>query len=274
MSNIELLNREGMATNDSTPGFNSVGQILCYYRQLRKLTLEEIAENTRIKIKYLYSLEQDITDSMPAPVYVYSYIKHYAKQLGLDGNELVQLYQRQFNVSENIVASSDTNSSKILSDTSASEIIYLQEKDILELSNNNGNNGNDSLDSLNELYGNMPVNKMASEPSEKVISHQENNNMQVQNIYDNQQLNKQIHEEREPVIVQEILDASAQAERIILNARREAERIIREARQDATQLKFEAQQYAGSLLANLDQDLNKVLNQVRNGKEFIKSQKK
>ncbi len=270
VSNTELLNKD-IKEDNSTPSFNSVGQILCYYRKLNNISLEEIAEKTRIKSKYLYCLEQDITDSMPSPVYVYSYIKHYAKQLGLEGNELVKLYQRQFDISENIIVASDINSSKIGSD---SEIIFLQEKDILELSNNNGNNGHDSLDSLNELYGNTPNNEL-NQSLEQVKPHQENqNNMHVQNIYENTSMPENVPQEREPVITQEIVDASAQAERIILNARREAERIVKEARQDSIQLRFEAEQYASTLLANLENDLTIVLNQVRNGKEFIKSQKK
>lgn len=267
MSNIELLNKEEKRNSDSTPGFNSVGHILCYYRQLKGLSLEEIAEKTRIKIKYLYSLEQDITDSMPSPVYVYSYIKHYAKHLDLDGAELVKLYQKQFEISDNMTPL-DINSSKIIPERFDSEIIYLQEKDVAELNTNNGNNGHDSLDCFDKLYVEMSADKLAHEASNLVNSHQETEK-DMQNVYDNQ-----VDKEKDPVVTQEIVDASAQAERIILNARRESERIIREARQDATQLKFEAQQYAGALLANLEQELTQALYQVRNGKEFIKSQKK
>lgn len=268
MSDVELLKKEELITNNSIPGFNSVGQILCYYRKLKGLTLEEIAQNTRIKIKYLYSLEQDVTDSMPSPVYVYSYIKHYAKQLGLDGTELVKLYQRQFDVSDNINVPTEINSSKIVSERSDLDIMYLQEKDVLELSNNNGNNGHDSLD-FDKLYNDMSNVNNEQQHSIQTNSYQETNNMQAQDVFSNQ-----LEQEKDPVVTQEIIDASAQAERIILNARREADRIVKEARQDAVQLKFEAQQYAETILRDLEQELTQALYQVKNGKEFIRSQKK
>lgn len=93
--------------------------------------------------------------------------------------------------------------------------------------------------------------------------------MQAQDVFSNQ-----LEQEKDPVVTQEIIDASAQAERIILNARREADRIVKEARQDAVQLKFEAQQYAETILRDLEQELTQALYQVKNGKEFIRSQKK
>lgn len=265
MSDVELLNREEQVNNNSIPGFNSVGQILCYYRKLKGISLEDIERNTRINIKYLYLLEQDINESMPSPVFVYSYIKHFAKEIGLDGNELVKLYQRQFGIYDNLNSSSEPNSSKMVSEKTDSDIMYL-EKDILELNNNNGNDSHDSLN-FDKLYDEMS--SANEEPSNIANSHQEIDNMQAQETYNNQ-----LEQEKEPVITQEIIDATNQAERIITNARREADRILREAKQESSQLRLEAKEYAESILINLEQELTQALIQVKNGKDFIKSQKK
>lgn len=266
MSELELLNKEEELTNNSTPGFNSVGQILCYYRKLKGIELEDIARNTMVSVKYLSQLEKDIYDSMPSPVFVYSYIKHFAKEVGLDGNELVKLYQRQFGIHDD--PSNEINSSKIISDETDLGMMYLEKKDNIELNNNNGNNEqSDSLD-FDRLY-----NEMSSANNDSVNaadSYQESNNMQVDNMYNNS-LEEQ---ETEPVVTQEIIDATSQAERIITNARREADRMLREAKQESNQLRIEAKEYADSILKHLEAELTQALSQVKNGKEFIKSQKK
>ncbi|MFN8577256.1 MAG: helix-turn-helix domain-containing protein [Candidatus Sericytochromatia bacterium] len=267
MSDVKLLSREEQLTDNSIPGFNSVGQILCYYRKLKGISLEDIERNTRINIKYLYLLEQDINESMPSPVFVYSYIKHFAKEVGLDGNELVKLYQRQFGINDISNPTSDTNSSKIVLEQSDSGIMYL-EKEILDLSNNNGNDNHDSLD-FDKLY-----NEMSSDNNESLsdtVASQEINNMQVQEVHNLELLQVQ---EPVPVMTQEIIDATSQAERIIVNARREADRILREAKQEAGQLRVEAKEYAESILMNLEVELTQALIQVKNGKDFIKSQRK
>lgn len=272
MSDVKLLSREEQLTDNSIPGFNSVGQILCYYRKLKGISLEDIERNTRINIKYLYLLEQDINESMPSPVFVYSYIKHFAKEVGLDGNELVKLYQRQFGLNDNSNSTSDTNSSKIVLEQSDSGIMYL-EKEILDLSNNNGNDSHDSLD-FDKLYNDMSNNNDSL--SNTVASNQEINNMQVQQVQEinNLELLQAQEPAHVPVMTQEIIDATNQAERIIVNARREADRILREAKQEAGQLRLEAKEYAESILMNLEVELTQALIQVKNGKDFIKSQRK
>lgn len=267
MSELELLNREDKVDNNSIPGFNSVGQILCYYRNLRGISLNEIANNTKISIKCLSQLEQDMYDSMPSPVFVYSYIKHFAKEVGLDGNELVKLYQSQFGICESLTTSNELNSSKIISEDADLDIMYLQEKDVVNLSNNNGNSEqNNSLD-FDKLYNDMAA--RTNNNSVNADHYQENNNMQVENMYDNS-----LEQDSDPVVTQEIVEATNQAERILLNARREAERMLREAKQESNQLRIEAKEYADSILRHLESELTQALMQVKNGKDFIKSQKK
>lgn len=89
-----------------TPGLvgektvNTVSQLLKREREARGITLEEVAQKTYIKLHYLHALEEDRPDLLPAPVYTCGYIRQYAKLLGLDGAELVNLYQQHSKAQE------------------------------------------------------------------------------------------------------------------------------------------------------------------------------
>lgn len=81
-------------------GIAPVSQILKETRQQQGLTLEEVAQQTYIKLPYLIALEEEQYDKLPAPVYTYGYIRQYAKLLKLDGAELVSQYQAQQGVNK------------------------------------------------------------------------------------------------------------------------------------------------------------------------------
>ncbi|MBV8063134.1 MAG: helix-turn-helix domain-containing protein [Nevskia sp.] len=59
------------------------------------LSLEDVAQQTYIKLPYLIALEEEQYEKLPAAVYTYGYIRQYAKLLKLDGAELVSRYQAQ-----------------------------------------------------------------------------------------------------------------------------------------------------------------------------------
>ncbi len=73
----------------------SISQILRENRNRYGISLEEVAQRTYIKLPYLVALEEGRLDKLPAPVYIHGYIRQYAKLLGLDGNDLVRLYQEE-----------------------------------------------------------------------------------------------------------------------------------------------------------------------------------
>lgn len=75
----------------------SISQILRETRTRHGISLEEVAQRTYIKLPYLVALEEGRLDQLPAPVYISGYIRQYAKLLGLDGNEMVRLYQDELN---------------------------------------------------------------------------------------------------------------------------------------------------------------------------------
>jgi len=71
----------------------SVGLELKTARLAKKITLETISKKTKIPVKYLESLEQDQFDVFPSQVYAKSFIRAYAKVIGMDPAVMT----RQFN---------------------------------------------------------------------------------------------------------------------------------------------------------------------------------
>ena len=62
----------------------NIGALLQKARSARGLELEEVAEATRIHIRYLAALESECFDELPGGAYARSFLREYAKYLGLD----------------------------------------------------------------------------------------------------------------------------------------------------------------------------------------------
>jgi len=71
------------------------GALLKQVREARKLTLEKIADVTKISIYYLRMMEGDHYEDLPAPVYVKGYLRHVAKFLGLNPQAVVDGYTKR-----------------------------------------------------------------------------------------------------------------------------------------------------------------------------------
>ena len=61
-------------------------------RELREISLREIADVTKISIRYLEALERDRFDVLPAPVFARGFLREYARYVGLDPDEVVNSY--------------------------------------------------------------------------------------------------------------------------------------------------------------------------------------
>jgi len=68
------------------------GDLLRQAREARGLTLEQMANTSKIAIYYLRDLEAEEYDELPAKVYVKGYLKQIAKLLKLDAEQLVKSY--------------------------------------------------------------------------------------------------------------------------------------------------------------------------------------
>ena len=61
-------------------------------REARGVSLREIADSTRISLRYLEALEMDRFDALPAPVFARGFLREYARVVGLDADEVVNLF--------------------------------------------------------------------------------------------------------------------------------------------------------------------------------------
>jgi len=69
---------------------DTIGQRLKKARTFRHLTLEEVAETTRIRLVYLQALEADDFDVIPSPVQARGFLRNYAQFLELDIDQVVE----------------------------------------------------------------------------------------------------------------------------------------------------------------------------------------
>ena len=69
-----------------------LGEILRQQRERKGITLEQAAEDTRIREKFITALESGDHQALPGAVYTKGFLRNYADYLDLDGTELVALY--------------------------------------------------------------------------------------------------------------------------------------------------------------------------------------
>ena len=73
-----------------------IGSILREARVHRGLSLKEISETTKIRVKYLAALEDDDYGALPGPTFVKAYLRSYATTLKLDAGGLVEEYRQTY----------------------------------------------------------------------------------------------------------------------------------------------------------------------------------
>ena len=74
------------------PGEGSFGAWLRRQREIREIDLREIADKTKISMRYLKAMEQDRFEVLPAPIFARGFLREYAKYVGLDADEVVNYY--------------------------------------------------------------------------------------------------------------------------------------------------------------------------------------
>lgn len=67
----------------------SFGENLRRERELRGVSLREIAEATKISVRFLQALEQDRVDVLPGGLFARAFVRQYARYLGLDAERYV-----------------------------------------------------------------------------------------------------------------------------------------------------------------------------------------
>ena len=73
-----------------------LGPRLHQKRLQRKQTLEEIAQELKIKPQFLAAIERGEYHKLPSPAYAQGFVRNYASYLGLSNAETTMLFKREF----------------------------------------------------------------------------------------------------------------------------------------------------------------------------------
>jgi len=85
----------------------SFGRYLQTIRLEKNISLEQVAEQTRIGLGNLLLVEQEDHEQLPAEVFVKGFLRSYAAAVGADGDEAVRRYEARLDVAQKTVQSED-----------------------------------------------------------------------------------------------------------------------------------------------------------------------
>lgn len=77
-----------------------VGQRLYEERVKKRLTIEQVAKETKIRAEFLRAIEKSDFKKLPSGAYIQGFVKNYADFLGLPKREFAALFRREFNERE------------------------------------------------------------------------------------------------------------------------------------------------------------------------------
>jgi len=74
-------------------------------RSTKGISLEQISSTTKLKISTLKAIEDGDFQALPGGIYNISYIRQYARAVGIDEGPLVELYRKKSELSPQSLAS-------------------------------------------------------------------------------------------------------------------------------------------------------------------------
>jgi cytoskeleton protein RodZ len=84
--------QEGQPQQTPHSELASFGEELRREREIRGISLKEIADATKISKRFLEAIERNDHRTLPAPVFTRGFVREYAKYLGLSTDEIVNRY--------------------------------------------------------------------------------------------------------------------------------------------------------------------------------------
>jgi cytoskeletal protein RodZ len=78
----------------------SIGRYLRRERELRQMSLEELAQVTRIPLRMLQLIEEDDFEKLPGEVFARGFLRAYARALGVEADEVLAVYGQNRRVVE------------------------------------------------------------------------------------------------------------------------------------------------------------------------------
>jgi cytoskeletal protein RodZ len=73
----------------------SLGSYLKRERELRQISVAEVAQTTRIPSRIIVQLESDELEALPADIFVRGYLRAYARAVSLDEGDVLARHQRK-----------------------------------------------------------------------------------------------------------------------------------------------------------------------------------
>jgi len=70
---------------------------LDHFRKLAGVTLDQIAANTKISVRFLRAIEAGEYEQLPGGIFTTSYLRQYAAAIGYDESALLEHYERKMN---------------------------------------------------------------------------------------------------------------------------------------------------------------------------------
>ena len=93
--NLRLVDPLGERVGPSPTEFDKIGAYLRAVREHRSLTLEGLAELTRISKAYLQAIEEANLSALPSRPFAIGYVRSYAKALGIDGDAAAARFKKE-----------------------------------------------------------------------------------------------------------------------------------------------------------------------------------
>ena len=84
---------------------DSFGQYLQAIRTGKRISLETVSEETRIRLETLQQIEEEDHENLPDEVFVKGFLRAYANAIGADAEEVVRRYHRRLTVHRKIFQS-------------------------------------------------------------------------------------------------------------------------------------------------------------------------
>jgi transcriptional regulator with XRE-family HTH domain len=82
------------ASNGKTTMVDGLGEFLRRERELRHISLDDVAERTKISRRYLEAIEEGRYDRLPGETFVRGFIRSYAQSVGLDPEDTLLMYSQ------------------------------------------------------------------------------------------------------------------------------------------------------------------------------------
>lgn len=73
----------------------SLGTYLKRERELRQITVAEVAQTTRIPMRIIAQIENDELDTLPADIFVRGYLRAYARAVSIEEGDVLARHQRK-----------------------------------------------------------------------------------------------------------------------------------------------------------------------------------